>query len=286
MLRSLSPQDHARLRYVRAEPGADLTYFPDFLVIGPQRTGTTWLHAHLRDHPEVMLSEPKEIFFFNRLKKPNHPKFQSADLDWYLRFFRDPAWRRVWKNARSKRRFGVAYRPRARGEGTASYAALEPEVIDEIVLLNPEVRAVLMVRDPLERAWSHAKKDLARDRARRLEEVAEQELIRFFKDEYQLRCARYVENFENWKTRLKPGHLFVGRFDDIGSRPRQLLLDVMSFLGVECSAQFVSADVARAVNPTGRDRIPGTYLAVLEDLLGEERDKLARTEALQASGVR
>jgi hypothetical protein len=286
MSRRLSPAGHARLTYVRAAPGADLTCFPDFLVIGPQRTGTTWLHAQLRDHPEVMLSEPKELLFFSRLKSPNHPRFQSAELDWYLKFFREPLWRRLWKNVRCRRRFGVSYLPKARGEATASYAALDPDVIDEIVILNPDVKAILMVRDPLERAWSHAKKDLARNRARRLEEVAEHEFLRFFTDDYQLRCARYADNFQNWKARLKPGHLFVGRFDDIGSRPRELLLDVMSFLGVESSGRFVGEDVTRAVNPTARDRIPARYQPVLAELLGDERVKLQRTGALQTSGIR
>ena len=278
--------DLGQLRYVKLPAGeVDLSYFPDFLVIGPQRTGTTWLHAHLRDHPGIMLSEPKELFFFSRLKVPNSPKFQSSDLAWYLRFFREAPWRRIWKDARCRRRFGEPYRPLVRGEATASYAALDADVIDEIVRLNPDIKAILMVRDPLERAWSHAKKDLARDRARRVEEVSEQEFIRFFKNDYQLQCARYTANFENWRSRLKPKHLFVGRFEDIAARPQALLVQVMSFLGVESDERFLAADVGRAVNPTAGDRIPSRYRAVLEEVLGEERLKLARSEELQASGV-
>jgi hypothetical protein len=285
MTRTLSPEDHARLKYVRAEPGADLSLFPDFLVIGPQRTGTTWLHAHLRHHPEIMLSEPKETFFFSRLKTPNHPKFRSADLDWYLAFFREPWWRRAWKNRQCRRRFGVPYVAKLRGEATASYAVVDADVLDEIVVLNPNVRAILMVRDPIQRAWSHAKKDLARSRARRVEEVPQGEMIRFLTDDYQIRCARYRENFENWRSRLKPRHLFVGRFDDIGSRPRQLLLEVMSFLGVESAERFVGDDVTQAVNPTRGEQIPPRYRAMLEDLLGAEREKLAHSPEFQVSGI-
>lgn len=283
----LQPAQRERLRHVKvARDGVDLSDFPDFLVIGPQRTGTTWLHAHLRHHPEIMLSEPKEIFFFSRLKMSGHPKFESNDLEWYLRFFREPLWRRAWRTAEARWRFGEAYRPRVKGEATASYAALDPDVIDEIVSLNPAIKAILMVRDPVDRAWSHAKKDLARNRGRKLEEVSDQEVMQFFKDDYQLRCAQYAANFENWKTRLAPGHLYVGRFDDITSRPRTLLLEVMSFLGVESSQRFLGDDVAAAVNPTSGDRIPAKYRAVLEELLGAERDKLQAVAALQESGVK
>ena len=47
---------------------------------------------------------------------------------------------------------------------------MDGDLIDEVVTLNPEIRVVLMVRDPVERAWSHAKKDLVRNRGRRFED--------------------------------------------------------------------------------------------------------------------
>ena len=53
--------------YGRATSGA--RPLPDFLIIGPQRTGTTWLHAHLRFHPQIFLSEPKELYFFSSLEQ-------------------------------------------------------------------------------------------------------------------------------------------------------------------------------------------------------------------------
>jgi hypothetical protein len=286
MATRLSPAVHSRLRYVRASCGVDLSDFPDFLVVGPQRTGTTWLHANLREHPEVMLSEPKEIFFFSRLRPPDQPNFQSSELDWYLKFFREPWWRRALKTARCLQRYGCRYRPKVKGEATASYAALPADVIDEVVLLRPEIKVILSVRDPIERAWSHAKKDLARQEGRRIDQVDESEILRFFGDEYQLRCAQYARNFENWSSRLRPGHLFVVLFEDIARRPLDLLLDVMSFLGVARDARFVGRQVERAVNPTSGDTIPEKYRAALVELLGAERDRLYATAALRSSGIR
>lgn len=286
MATRLSPAAHSRLRYVRAASGTDLSDFPDFLIVGPQRTGTTWLHANLREHPEVLLSEPKEIFFFSRLQTPDHSSFESAELGWYLKFFREPLWRRVLKTVHCLRRYGRWYRPKVKGEATASYATLPPDVIDEVVLLRPEIKIILSVRDPIDRAWSHAKKDLARKHSLRIDQVDEGELMRFFKDEYQLRCAQYARNFENWSTRLQPGHLFVARFDDIPNRPTELLLDVMTFLGVTRDIRFVGRQAKRAVNPTTAEGIPEKYRAVLENLLGPEREKLRAAEALKCSGVR
>jgi hypothetical protein len=286
MASRLSAADQARLRYVRAEAGTDLSDFPDFLIIGPQRTGTTWLHANLRAHPEIMLSEPKEIFYFSRLKPPHDRKQVSADLEWYLNFFREPAWRRGAKALQCLWRFGELYRPKVRGEATASYAAVDADVIDEIVALRPGVKVILTVRDPVERAWSHAKKDLARQHGRRVADVDDAELVRFFEDEYQLRCARYADIYANWRARLRPKHLFVGLFDDIARRPVDLLLDVMRFLGVRQDRRYIGSDAERAINPTAGDRIPTHHKRTLEELLGSERARLHEVEGLRTSGVR
>jgi hypothetical protein len=260
-----------KLRYVKL-PARDgvLGPFPDFLIAGPQRTGTTWLHANLRFHPEIMLSRPKEIFFFSRLKTPEHPKFRSAELEWYLRFFREPAWWVALKHAVCLWRYGQTYRPRVRGEATASYAALDPDVIREVAALNPRIKVILMIRDPVERAWSHAKKDLARNRGRDLRDVSRAEFEQFFRDEYQRRCARYVEQYENWSAHLLPGHVAAYLFDDISRRPESLLLEVMAFLGVAADPRYVSPAARKAVNPTGGAPVPDEYRRFLEDLLREE----------------
>ncbi len=272
------PQEITRqLKYVRvSDRDLSLARFPDFLIVGPQRTGTTWLHAQLRFHPQIFLSEPKEIFYFSRLKTPENPKFESAELAWYLQFFRDRLWWRVAKTATCLWRYRDLYRPRMRGEATASYAAIDEDVIREIVLLNPEIRVILMIRDPIDRAWSHAKKDLVRNRKRKMEDVGSSEFKKFFADNYQLRCARYVENIDRWGRNLRPGHLFVGLFDDIALQPEELLLAVMRFLGVRSEIRYIPPDVRATVNPTGESRIPEEYRAHLSELFRIEIEQLRR----------
>jgi hypothetical protein len=273
--RTLSDSARARLRWVRARPGrVSLRDFPDFLVIGPQRTGTTWIHENLRDHPDILWPRVKEIFFFSRLERPDDPKFQSADLEWYLANFRDSPSMRVLKTLLSLRATGALYQPKVRGEATASYAAMAPALIDEVVALNPDVKAILMVRDPVERAWSHAKKDLVRNRGRKFEEVSEREFEEFFRDPYQLRCAQYAENVRNWTDRLKAGNLFVGRFDDVSARPAALLAEICGFLGVRSEPRFLGRAVHRAVNPTPPEPVPPRYRAALTELLRRDIERL------------
>ncbi|MCX8072790.1 MAG: sulfotransferase domain-containing protein [Candidatus Binatia bacterium] len=270
-MKQLTEQQRARLRYVQVPARLpSLERFPDFLIIGPQRTGTTWLHAHLRFHPQVLLSEPKELFFFSRLKHPEDPRFRSSSLAWYLERFRDPWPWYVYKSWFCLWHYRERYRPLVRGEATASYAALEEDIIAEIVCLNPEIKVITMVRDPVERAWSHAKKDLVRNRGRSLGEVSDEEFVAFFNEPYQRRCAQYVQNVERWARYLRRGNLFVGLFEDIAWRPEELLLDVMAFLGVRASKQYIRADVRAPVNPSGGSEVPPRFRKILEALLAEE----------------
>jgi hypothetical protein len=220
----------------------------------------------------VFLSEPKEIYFFSRLKTPEHSKHQSSDLGWYLTFFRERPLLWAYKQTMCLLRHQRPYWPRIRGEATASYAALERDVIAEVAVLNPALKIVIMVRDPVERAWSHAKKDLARNRGRSLADVSDDELHAFFRDPYQLQCARYAENVENWAAYFPREQIYVGRFDDIESRPEAFLVEVLRFLGVSTDRRYIPASVRDPVNPTAESAVPERHRLYLQDLLRDEID--------------
>jgi hypothetical protein len=131
-----------------------------------------------------------------------------------------------------------------------------------------------MIRDPIERAWSHAKKDLVRNRGRRFEDVSEREFEEFFRDPYQLRCAQYAENYDRWAAHLAEGHLLLGKFDDVTSRPAELLGEICRFLGIRDQRRFLGRAVDRAVNPTPAEPIPDRYRRMLSELLAADIDKL------------
>ena len=53
---------------------------PNFLHIGPSKSGSTWLHEVLIGHPEVYLSQAKDLYFFNR--------YYDRGPGWYRAQFR------------------------------------------------------------------------------------------------------------------------------------------------------------------------------------------------------
>lgn len=109
---------------------------PSFLVIGTQRGGTTYLHDLLLDHPSVASALVKEVHFFSR--------HFDRGLGWYRANFA-PGYVASWRPG-SGRRIG--------GEATADYLFF-PCVPQRIQQSIPEVKLIALLRDPVDRAYSH-----------------------------------------------------------------------------------------------------------------------------------
>ena len=263
----------AKLSSVRvAHSDAPLRNFPDFLIVGPQRTGTTWLFHNLKSHPEIFLPKEKELYYFSTLGMPDHRRFRFPYLEDYLEAMADTPRSTLKKNYDSLRKVGRLYHPRLRGEATASYAALSKEIIREIATLNPEIKAILMIRDPIDRAWSHARKDLltAEQPADVLDPDALARLL--FKDD-QRGLALYRNLIENWRSQLQPGHLFVGVFDSIASEPERLLAALHGFLGVTSGKRYFGRFLRHRINPAPPAAIPPAIGQLLGELLRNETEE-------------
>lgn len=101
---------------------------PDFVVIGARKSGTTWLDGLLRQHPLVHLpATTKELFFFDR--------YWDRGLGWYSDQFGTPAAGSIV------------------GEVTPTYLH-DPQAPDRLHRTLPDVRLAVVLRDPVDRAWS------------------------------------------------------------------------------------------------------------------------------------
>jgi len=245
----------------------DLRRFPDFLILGPQRTGTTWLFFNLHMHPEILLHRMKETYFFSTLGKPDNPHFKFPFLEDYLDSFAEPLGERLKKHYTCLRKSLAFYRPKVLGEATASYALLPEEVVAEIVRLKPQIKGIIMLRDPVERAWSHAKKTLVRGKN---EPVGFEKFRAYFETSGQRQRAGYAAMVDLWKRHLAPGHLYIGRYDRIATSPKALLEEMERFLGVTTKALYFNRHLTIKLNPTSEDSMPAEVRAFLEEFLAAE----------------
>ncbi len=104
---------------------------PNLIIIGTQKCGTSSLHHYLDQHPDVFMSETKELdFFVDSLNWKN-------GLDWYESQFSDNA--------------------TIRGESSPSYT-MHPNftgVAKRMHSIVPDARLIYIVRDPVDRVVSH-----------------------------------------------------------------------------------------------------------------------------------
>jgi len=249
----------------RRTESTDLSLFPNLFYLGPQRTGSTWLHANLCRHPEIHLHRDKETFYFSTLGRPEAPRYRYEFLEDYLDSFREGIGRRLLKNYHTLRRCGSFYRPRVRGDFTASYGILDERVIAQVVRLQPDMCGIMLVRDPLERAWSHAKKDLTRGRER---PVSAEELIEFMQSSDQIIRADYSSALASWRKYLAPGKMFVAPYSRISEQPEELLQEINGFLGIRKIGGASKRHVVTRQNVTSNDAVPDACLSAAKFALG------------------
>ena len=258
------------LNFIRTRSSSvDLAGFPDFLIAGPQRTGTTWIYRNLVTHPHLFLPSTKEIYYFSTLGKPEHPKYQFDCLEDYLRIFRESGKAHVKKTYDVLRRCGVLYSPRLIGEATATYATIREEIIADIAALNPRVRVVLMLRDPVERAWSHAKKELLRQSGPN-ETVSESTYKDFFAQAGQMRRSAMQDVIDRWRAYLPYDQVYLGDYRHLSTDPRGLLEDLCEFLGAPLPKLFNSPHLRSTINPTSRAAMPEALEAWLQEHLAND----------------
>ncbi len=110
----------------------------DFIVVGAQKAGTTALFDYLSEDPAIFLPPEKEVHFFDDESRD----WSSGDYaDYHRKFELEGA--------------------KICGEVTPIYMYW-PRAMERIRDYNPGIRIVCLLRDPVERAWSHWRMETAR----------------------------------------------------------------------------------------------------------------------------
>ena len=259
----------AEIRWRSATRG--LRTLPDFLVLSAGRCGSTSLFAILCDHPQVMAPSFKELHYFD---------LNSArGLDFYRRYFPMAAHRRV-----RERELGL---PVLTGEAT-TYYLLHPAVPDRVTAALPGVRLVVILRDPVDRAYSHYQlsvrngvetmsfEDALDAEEERLAGAEERLLVDPAYDRPSHRFHSYVARglylpqLERWNARVQPGQLLVVRAEDLFEQPHATIGQITTFLGLAAHPGPLPEPRNRAeyedMRPETRERLRRCFAAPNEQL--------------------
>jgi hypothetical protein len=254
--------------------------YPDFVGIGAQKAGTTWLYRNLQAHPEVWMPPIKELHYFDekveleggflsRLRgdrpadkrwrrqirtRLRHPfeRLSRQDLAWDLAYFFKPpgdAWyASLFEQGRGK----------TTGELSPDYAILGKEGVARVHGLMPEAKIVFMMRNPIERPWSVANMGL-RIRGKTAEDVTVKGFLRQAKNKRVRRMTDYLRTLDTWGSFFREDQIFVGFLEDVHFFPEETFRSLCLFLGIDASA---ASGVIREKIHTGSVEEMPTRLAI------------------------
>ncbi len=206
---------------------------PDFVIIGAMKCGTTSLHGILSRHPDIFMSQEKELHFFTAAYN------YHRGVAWYRRQFR------------SDRRLCA--------EASPSYAAWpkHPGVPERMRELIPEARLIYCVRDPIDRAISHYRHAMANGLYRMPidEGIRREPFLR--QGRYATQLSRYFG--AGWSAE----RILVVQAEQLRAHRAEVVSRVLSFLGLETSGLDVASTSDRHV--TDRKRVPSDRGTRLKD---------------------
>ncbi len=253
---------------------------PDFLVLGTKRGGTTTLWRALAAHPAVF-----------RLW-PGPQKLKSSHF-FTMRYQRGPAYYRSYFPLLATRALTSRWSngPRLAGEASPLYL-YDPRVPERVAEALPGVKGVVLLRNPVDRAYSHYQErrkegvePLAFGAALEAEEGRTAgELERMTADpayygqafdwfSYRDRGV-YAPQLSRWLGALPPDDLLVVRSEDFYRSPASLTAQVLRFLGV--SAEVPKVDRYNEIPRSSMD--PG----IRRELAEFYRPHVAEVESLLA----
>lgn len=251
--------------YARGVLSAGELPLPDFLGIGSAQSGTTWLHRNLGHHPDIFLPSVKEVHYFDRA---------------------------FWWPLREYSEFFAPGVGRLKGEITPGYAILHPDRIRFIRAVMPEARLVIIIRNPVDRAWSAARRVLSGlaestfDVA--FEDIEKSEIIAYLNQEHDYRPERgnqgayapgvlrgnYTAILDNWLTHFPEEQLLVCFFEELREDPRGLFLRVLEHIGASTDVDLGAFPLAKVVNKNPEHPIPDAIRSFLQDKYRDEIEGL------------
>lgn len=248
--------DAEKWLYRRGMLEASSLPFPDFLGIGAQKAGTTWLYENLRSHPDLFLPEDKELHYFD---------WNYNNLLWsYTKHFR-------------------AAGDRTKGEITPGYSILPVERIRDIHAFRPDLKLIFLMRNPIERAWSQARMNLVRFTDRAFEDVPDAEFYDHFEDPRSVKRGDYLQILSNWTTVFPENQIHIDFFERVAEDPRGLLRDVFRFLDVRTDIEWGDLPFNEVVFSNPRREMPQKFRQYLEEFYEDDIQALHKRFGLPAT---
>lgn len=250
-------------RMIMRRKTARFRLLPNFIIIGAMKAGTTSLFEYLSQHPHVLRSRLKEVFFFNK----HYPK----GVRWYQEHF--PLRMKKW-----------IYPNLITGEATPTYLfdPMAPKRIHELV---PAVKLIVLLRNPTERCISEYFHHVRKGRETRsimsalnAEHENDLQTLQQNTDSHPnhinfdyLGKSRYKEQLERYFQVFPREQNLVINSESFFNAPKETLKKVFQFLGIE---QYDIPDLSPKHVATNRTKVEPEIYDYLDNYFASHNREL------------
>jgi hypothetical protein len=213
----------------------------DFLCIGAQKAGTTWLMSNLSRHPKVWTPRfIKEVHYFDAIHLPYGKNrvlrsyerrgkrmiAKKPEMAPYFARVVDPGF--AFTDAWYEYIFSIGPKKAKKGECTPLYCALPDEGVAHVRRVAPDVKLVYMIRDPFDRAMSLFR--MAMD-GKNITNGSE--LVHKLEDDLFKARGDYQSNIARWEKHFPPSQILYLPFGMIKKDPTAAIRAVEQHLGLK-----------------------------------------------------
>jgi hypothetical protein len=266
--------------YLGADAGVDPRFSSVdcvFFVIGAQKAGTTWLSHYLKAHPNVSVPEWKEHDYWNMVEgRPNPSRMLAAQkkrreaqsvwrtlgaaMTFTLHARRQKAITLALKAAEAPYAPYSAYadvilencdeRTRAAGEICPEYAVLRPETFERMAALQPNVRFIFLMRDPVARFVSGVRHGMRKSGIAGTEDALSEAISASVADPHSRSAvlSRYDMTIRNLDDGVPDDRVLYVFFESMFDQ--SAVRKICDFLGLP----FVEGNIGDRANSAGKNK--------------------------------
>jgi hypothetical protein len=206
---------------------------PDFLCVGAQKAGTSWLYRQVEAHSDFWMPPMKELHYLdnlNRTRRFRPPRSTDA---------RDVRFLDIMKNLSAQsyldlENYGRLFQHKGAllsGDVSPAYSKLSDEVIQRVINYFPNLKVIFIARDPVERAWSQLSMGVRLGMISPFDTKDAEEVIRNLLNPGVLLYSHPSKIVARWKRYVRPENFRVYFFDDLKENPAELRQSILRFLG-------------------------------------------------------
>ena len=200
----------------------------DFFIVGAPKAGTTSLYHYLNEHPEIEMSSQKEPNFFShealRNQKIYYDKNRINTLKKYHRLFERTDVNLI-------------------GEASVSYLFYE-DVPKKIITYNPDVKIIIMLRNPIDRAFSHYLMDfrlglVSESFETIIRKQSEHKNANLFYQQY-VKVSEYTNQVKRYSEVFSKKNIYIIDYEVFKNQTSDIVDDVIIFLGLDNNSKSFS----------------------------------------------